>query len=260
MANLSDRIQARLQALSQTFTAQLPERMKDIADAARTSLTGDPSLKTLKAFRNHIHKLAGSAASFGFHHVTACAKRLEHIVDGVLNEGVELDSSVQRRIRMLVSELGEATRMRQTDSGPTEQLEELPSSGGLDDEREPVAPATDANRTVLLHIESEKLSTDLAEQLEFFGFQIVTIPAADSIVDYLVDDQQVAVIADVSVIVDDPAASEMLAAAKKEHETRLHTLFVSDRDDYETRLLAVRSGGGGVLLHACGYPQAHRHR
>ena len=38
--------------------------------------------------------------------------------------------------------------------------------------------------------------------------------------DYLVDDQQVAIIADAKVIVDDPSVSEMLAAAKTEHETR----------------------------------------
>ncbi|MFW6291069.1 MAG: Hpt domain-containing protein, partial [Spirochaetota bacterium] len=78
MAGLSEGIQARLRALADTFTEELPRRMQQIADSARSALGEETTIGEIRTLRHHAHKLAGSAATFGFHHVTACAKRLEH--------------------------------------------------------------------------------------------------------------------------------------------------------------------------------------
>ena len=109
MAALSERVQARLRALAERFTSQLPERMREIAESAQISLDDMENIDSLRALWNNVHRLAGSAATFGFHKITVCAKRLEHLLDGVINNGVTVDQKLKRTIRMLVSELGEAT-------------------------------------------------------------------------------------------------------------------------------------------------------
>ncbi|MFW5849696.1 MAG: Hpt domain-containing protein, partial [Spirochaetota bacterium] len=124
MTALSDGIQARLRALAETFASELPGRVRDVEESALRLLEAEATLAEVEDLRHHAHKLAGSAATFGFHHVTACAKRLEHAVDEILGDERTPNEDDRERIRALVSELGDAARARVSDE-EIEDLEEV---------------------------------------------------------------------------------------------------------------------------------------
>ena len=274
MSDFSERVQARLRALAETFSAQLPGRMQDIADAARASLADEPPPDSLSEFRMHVHKLAGSAASFGFHHVTVCAKRLEHVIDIVIEDGDRPDGTTRKRIRMLVSELGESTRSHAAeeeeleelaedfgelrDAGvgagatarPREAVKDLASteSGGLTPVADSEAvqhPEQDLpeHRFVSILVRFENLAQELSDQLAFYGFTLHTAQSVDDLAAAVESDCRLAFVLDAGAVLTDSATVDRIAAMKARCGDKLRIVYISDRDDYEMRLLAARTGG-----------------
>lgn len=268
MSDFSERVQARLKALAETFTRQLPGRMQQISAAANKSLSDAPEPGTLADLRMQVHKLAGSAASFGFHHVTVCAKRLEHVLDITLEDGGRLDAPTGRKIRMLVSELGESTRSH---AGEEEDLEELSAEpvGETPADAAPIVTARDLSETegggltpvpetapgtsdqasaperklVSLLIGPKDLEKELSGQLGFYGFDLSIADSVDTLVELANTDCRLAFILDTGSVLDDEETAGRIQKIKARCGDRLRIVYVSEQDDYRTRLLAARTGG-----------------
>lgn len=280
MSDFSERVQARLRALADTFTKQLPGRMQEIADAARLSLADEASAGAMGDLRMHVHKLAGSAASFGFHHVTVCAKRLEHVIDMVLEDGAHPDAITKKRIRMLVSELGESTRSHVSDEEELEELtedtsdiEEAPGAGegppagpstapesqpaevGVQEvleepESDGLAPAAvshekpaGAERFVSVLLRFDELATELEDQLNFYGFELRRASDVDELLSFAEQSCQAAFVIDTWLILQDTGTVDRFSRIKSRCGDRLRIVYVSEKDDFNTRLLAARTGG-----------------
>ncbi|MEE8440908.1 MAG: diguanylate cyclase [Spirochaetia bacterium] len=278
MSNFSERVQTRLRALAETFTKQLPGRMQDVADAAHASLADEPPANSFDDLRMHVHKLAGSAASFGYHHVTVCAKRLEHVIDMVLEDGVKPDGTTRKRIRMLVSELGESTRSHTTEKELEELAEapgEMQDTGGLGAAGAgvagqqgvlakdltsselggltPVADATAATlsddqgmpepRYVSILIGVEELARELSGQLTFYGFTLHRARNVDDLAAAAESDCHLVLILDAGALLTDPVTVDRITALKARCGDELRIMYISDKDDFEIRLLAARTGG-----------------
>ncbi|TVQ27515.1 MAG: diguanylate cyclase [Spirochaetaceae bacterium] len=238
MSGLSENVQARLKALAETFASDLPTRMKEIADEAGAQLDASDALVRL-SFRNAVHKLAGSAATFGYHSITVVAKRLEHILEETTECGRPITDEVARSIRMLVSELSEVVRRAHSESfGDVEELAEVPEEG---------APAPDGTRSVVLMISSDELRESLQSQLEFYGFRIRIVSRLDDAEDLLCQHCRAAVVMDVERVAKDPLLVEQIHRIQEDVSRSVHVLYVSDADDFDTRLLAVRSGGSAFF-------------
>jgi len=252
--------------------------MQEIADAARASLADEPSPDSFGEFRMHVHKLAGSAASFGFHHVTVCAKRLEHVIDMVIEDGGKPDGNTRKRIRMLVSELGGSTRSH---AAQEEELEELAEDfGEAQDTGEPsdvadelatgpggiakdlassetggLTPVSDSievqppekglseRRFVSILVRFEQLAQELSDQLAFYGFTLHRSKTVDDLAAAVERDCHLAFVLDAGAVLTDSASVDRIAAMKAKCGDKLRIIYVSDRDDYRTRLLAARTGG-----------------
>ncbi len=247
MAGLSEGIQARLRALADTFSEELPRRMQQIADSARSALGDETTIGEIRTLRHHAHKLAGSAATFGFHHVTACAKRLEHALDELLEEDRTPEPEERRRIRMFVSELSESTRSQASTAG-VEELEQV------DDDGVPVATAEesskaggDGRRRIILLLRSQELSSTLGEQFTFYGFETIGIDRADQLTADMCEGCHTALLIDVHLIEDDPGVAERITSIHSAAGGRFHVVYISDRDDFAVRLLAVRTAGAAFF-------------
>lgn len=259
MSGLSESIQARLRALAETFSAELPRRMQEIADDARAVLGNDPGADDIGNLRHNVHKLAGSAATFGFHHVTSCAKRLEHLLDSLIDHDRFPDDEERAKIRMLVSELGEATRIGGADAA-LEELEEA----GAEDRRDERARETSAaapgggeaapaggpdsdRRVVVILVESGELAATLDERFQFYGFETSVIESISDLTASLCHGCQSALITDIRLVERDPTVAEEIHAVVGRSDGRVHVLYVSDRDDFAVRLLAVRTAGAAFF-------------
>jgi diguanylate cyclase (GGDEF)-like protein len=276
MASLSKQVQARLRALADTFASQLPERMREIAESAKVSLQDLEDREAMKTLWNNVHRLAGSAATFGFHKITVCAKRLEHLLDGVIHNGESVDDRFRRTVRMLVSELAEATEARHTDRGGehegwSTQTDEAIGVADFQDETSGTAilleaeVADEADRdlrdraerppagaelrepVVALMLPASEWTEALGEELGLYGFQTAVLDSVDSLAELTETGGPIAAVIDFSYLRAPEANVERLGVLGRTAAGQLHLVYVSGADGYAERLLAVRAGGSAFL-------------
>ncbi len=77
MSNDSSDYQSRYDALQQIFCAGLPARLQHILSAGRTWLAAETRAASGGDFLIAVHKMAGSAGSFGFPEITILCQQIE---------------------------------------------------------------------------------------------------------------------------------------------------------------------------------------
>ena len=111
MTRLTEAQRAELEALRQSYRAELPAKLGQIAGAVDALHTGWEKAH-LEALYDLIHKLTGSAAIYGFGQISHAAGELEswalEALDGGLPEARRLE------LTALMSALQEAFRASQT--------------------------------------------------------------------------------------------------------------------------------------------------
>ncbi|MFP4550055.1 MAG: Hpt domain-containing protein [Spirochaetales bacterium] len=104
---LSEGVQSRLKALADLFASELPGRIAEVVAAVKAADNGyDP--EAFAELRMRSHKLAGSAATFGFVTITATSRQIEHIVERALSEERPLEEQEGVEVRRLVEDLSAA--------------------------------------------------------------------------------------------------------------------------------------------------------
>jgi HPt (histidine-containing phosphotransfer) domain-containing protein len=95
VARLTDAQRAQLDALRQSYRAELPAKLGLIGSAVDTLHAGGWEKAHLHALYEHIHKLAGSAAIYGFSGISRAAGEMESwallALDGGLPEARRLE-------------------------------------------------------------------------------------------------------------------------------------------------------------------------
>lgn len=81
-------LEQKMAALQERFRGQLQERYESIAHPWQ-DYTNKQNLAALKDIHMAAHKMAGSAATFGFVTISQLAKQIETILDVSIEEGIE---------------------------------------------------------------------------------------------------------------------------------------------------------------------------
>ena len=97
-------IQARLQALRDSYAAQLPAKIAEIR-ALWQRLAAQPNHEDLKTLHRLVHSLSGSGATFGYSSLSAAARVLELCLNDVVENGKALDGSCQQRVEDYLREI-----------------------------------------------------------------------------------------------------------------------------------------------------------
>ena len=87
MFELSEEVKKRIAALTDDFGHQLPSRLKELQNTL-TELKKSADIDNMKNFRLMVHKLAGSAATFGHENLSLRAKEFEAYLDGFIEDAV----------------------------------------------------------------------------------------------------------------------------------------------------------------------------
>jgi diguanylate cyclase (GGDEF)-like protein len=232
MSLLSGKVRERLEALGSKFAAQLPDRVRELRAAVSRVQANPTDEQQLTAAQSLAHKLAGSGSTFGFRDLSTVARRLEHLLRGLRTGDEEARSD---DLGPLLGELEEASKKPQTSTkislpgeATMEEIDSEESYGG---------------RVVLLWLADEATADDLDDQLGFFGFPVNRISDSMAIEAALSGDHQVIAILDVSLVTENGSCREALPRLKETHSRRLSVIFVSETDNYDVRLAAVRHGG-----------------
>lgn len=92
MDNEEELFKQQLQELTACYQQELPERLAEVRDLWQT-ITLSWSRQTLTALSTCLHRISGSAGSFGYRDLSACAAKAEQLLKPYDKTGTVPDSN-----------------------------------------------------------------------------------------------------------------------------------------------------------------------
>lgn len=229
-------LQAHLQQLGEQFSQRLREELPQLEDKAlQLQACTDPSeqLQRLTELRDHLHKLAGSAGTFGFSELGARARLLEQQTQQWLSS-LELQ---RQGLQGLVNKLQQLASIEQVFQASVAPVLKVPSVGGGRD---------GAYRVYILEDEL-KIGEAIHLTLNTFGYQASHFPTTAALDAALVEQQPDALIIDVKLGDSQQSGLDYAAALQQRLEHPLPLLVLTTQNDFHTQLQAARIGAMGFF-------------
>ena len=269
MAEISKKVQERLEALASEFRKELPGRFQELKDTIEGSFeeSSEWSPGKLTELRLLAHKLAGSGATFGFDSISSSAKELEEYLDSLLSKSEDPGPKDIDRLSNYIDALGtqvdkeEAEELEElplqsasTDASNSDvsSLDSLPGSQGIlkDDESEIPEWKKEKGPRKIIHLvdRTGKISGSVAEQLGYYGYDIEEIDDLKAIRNHLEQGYRRLLIVNTGQIVEDPSLVSTLSVMKQRYQDALGVICVGGDDAFQTRLLSVQAGGDAFFL------------
>ncbi|MFP4179478.1 MAG: diguanylate cyclase [Spirochaetaceae bacterium] len=245
---LSDELKKRLAALSEDFSSQLPERYREI-DLAFEELKTRPETQAVMKLRFMIHKLAGSAATFGYDQLSGRAKEFENYLDNIIRTG---EKPKKRELEGIEKHLSFFREEESDSEGMWEELEELEEedtkvtgpTGDAGDNREEEEDESAGKEVFLFGFEGEN-KKDISRQLGFYGYSPSLVETIHDAKELLEGKKRRVFLLDTGALED---TDKELRTLKQSHGDKFKMVFVSDDDTFDLRLRAIRAGGDAFFV------------
>ena len=221
-------IQARLQALRDSYTAQLPTKIGEIRSLWQR-LAAQPDPEDLKTLHRLVHSLTGSGATFGYSELSAASRVLEQCLNQVVTHGQALDGSCQQRVEDYLKAI---ETLASTGRGAAQE-ESLVLARVLNDDVE--------NHVIYVVDDDAQQVEGLSLQLRHFGYEVHNFERPELLLQAIKRQAPAVVIMDVMFPGGELSSIDSIAALKRLGQAPLPVIFVSSRDDMPTRLAAVRA-------------------
>lgn len=210
--------------------------MESAAEKTRQNPGDAEALSTLKVLA---HNLAGAGATFGYVELSRKSKQLETMIDGVLEKERELSGDEYTHIEHYLSEVELLSKKNDPDKS---------KEATLDSPAPKKRRSAKSKKTVYLFEPEEEIARDLTRQLGYFGYAIQQIQRLEELDANVDDDGRLLAIVNTLILKERQDAQKYLADLKQAHKDAMSLIFLSETDDFETRLRVVRSGGDAFFL------------
>jgi diguanylate cyclase (GGDEF)-like protein len=232
------------------FLDSLPKKLERIA-----ALFSEPELSHVREdsefwekCRDEFHKLAGSAATFGFPEVSRGARAIELI----LAEGERLPESLARLMDMAVhfTEICEAARRDFAREVPLE-LEVVAEASPRN-----LAARLEDDSPCLCFYKSEFFFHDESAHLDAFGYRIANIQCIDEAEEFLRQGQCVIFVLDAGSFQEEEESQKRLRRlCTGDYAARCRVMYFCEWDDFDTRIFAVRNCGSAFITAPVDIPR-----
>ena len=241
---LPNSIQKKLTALADGFLKnKLPERMDIISDLVSRLDRGDENGEIMADLHMNLHKLSGSAATFGYGDISTLAKQMEKVVADVSEGRAELDSAMKSRLNAAYDSLHWGVGSIRDRS-----REDKPESEG-----KVLAEQTEYNYSakhlVFVCEPDTSLNEDLEEQLGFYGFSIKTVCSFSALQELVQENPKQILLVDTNLLKSNEENPHRFGELKRIYSPFLFIIYLSEYNDFETRLQAVRAGGDAFFYY-----------
>ena len=258
MNRLPPNVEDRLKQLAARFREGLPAVIAELESLRETAEAGDVS--ALRTLRMRVHRVAGSAATFGYTGITRAAQRCEAAVEAELAADEQiLGSGAVERLEQLVSELRHpvVTSGAEDEADDAAEVEEVES----ETRAEPPIPSevpqerSARHRLIMMVGEIPDIAEDVAQQLSVFGLTVVQAAEIAELDEFMSEPEEgqeegydyIVLLSTVQYLSDQVARLRQLRAFREEYRGRFLTFLVGDEDDFDTRLKSVRFGADAFL-------------
>jgi diguanylate cyclase (GGDEF)-like protein len=230
-------LKTKLTALSDTYAAQLPEKLKQLEQALSQLPHTAWDERGFQTFLRLVHGLIGSGKTFGFAPLSNVARNLETYLRELAQAKAAMNKDQRNHILGAMRELHQAANHRDVSFSDQPGLIAVAQPG-----QDAVAP-----RRIFVVEDEHELAEELKVQLGYFGYDVSVF---NTLEDFRLALQQ---ISDVVVLMDVTFPEDRLGGVKLMNEiqqgrnTLLPVVFISAHDEFEARLEAVRAGSIAYL-------------
>jgi diguanylate cyclase (GGDEF)-like protein len=247
---MSESIRSKIAALSRDFTRQLPQRFKEMEQSLK-SLRQEANMEQLHSFRLMLHKLAGSAATFGNGSLSERAREFEIYIDSLISSAkgpheIEWETleSYLRYVRGAGTEMGEGEaaleEIAEEEDGAAVFGTQLYIEQELkDQERE---------KKVLLYGFPSGLEEEVTRQVGFYGYTTAALTSLQGLSDLLQQGKSRIAFVHMELLDEHPETERELGLLKREYPELLNIFYISAGDSFDLRLRAIRAGGDAFMV------------
>ena len=264
-AAAEDQLRALREMFRQRLDTDIPEleRLADMLFGPEaphppdTTDTGDTKLKKLN---QALHKLAGSAGTFGCPELGAAARDLEIRVQRWL-EGEHPESSETRAVHAGVHALRGLVPTMQTVSETASEAAPKTTPKSLLAKAPDSLPANTASKRqeepveICLVEDDQELADNLKRAFGHFGYRVDHYERLPDAAEAMLHSPPDVLILDVTFHADGLNTIEQVALSPVYHDLHCPLIFLSDQDDFEIRVQAARVGAEGFFLKPLDIPK-----
>jgi diguanylate cyclase (GGDEF)-like protein len=229
-------LQSHLQQLGEQFSQRLREELPQLADKAlQLQACSDPSeqLQRLSELRDHLHKLAGSAGTFGFGELGVRARLLEQQTQQWLSN-LELQ---RQGLQGLVNELQQLASAEQVSQTLVAPVLTTPSVGAN----------RDGAYSIYILEDEPKVGEVIRLTLNTFGYQASHFLTAAALDAALVEQLPDALIIDANLGGSQLSGLDYASGLQQRLERSLPLLVLTTQNDFHAQLQAARIGAMGFF-------------
>lgn len=222
----NDEIAKKLQHLRDEYAARLPEQLSELGLLVQRALVPDTQATALVELHQRLHKLAGSAGSFGFTGLGKQAKQLE------LQVVSWLDSPVVNKGQLHVFAVAVNALAGFLESSATAV----------------VAPAASirAQKARETHIylleDDEAVADEICIMLRHFGHNVTYFNTLQAAEQAILESPPDFIIADIVFIAEGRNSTEVLTELQRRQDHPIPIIFMSSRTDFEAYYAAAGAG------------------
>lgn len=225
------RMQAQLQALRDSYAAQLPEKIQQIWETW-SALQNGWSDEYLLALHRMAHGLTGSGATFGFTRLSVAARTLEIFLKGLIAES---------KVPLALTHCGEIERYLNALHNASLKADEESLPPGKSARTKQICDAT--NRQVFLVEDNRQLAESLALQIGYFSFNVSIFATLGEACQAIRQAAPAALILDIPFPDGVQDGAHLLGEISQQRGHVIPTFYISAHHELEYRLQAVRAGG-----------------
>lgn len=240
----ADELQQHLQRLSNAFALRLQEELPALGQGAERLLQAadqHEQLQHLQSLRDQLHKLAGTAGTFGFSSLGHRARELEQAADQWLQTLQQEQQSLQDFIGNL-QQLATQQYQAERNQAPATRAAKTPR------------PSSNARRIYILE-DQLAIGENMRLTLNNFGYQaehFTRIIDLDAALQQQLPD---ALIVDVNLPDEELTGLAYAANLQERLDEPLPLLVITTQNDFATHLEAVRVGAMGFFTKPVDIPQ-----
>ncbi|MCW1938766.1 diguanylate cyclase [Pseudomonas sp. MDMC_285] len=237
-------LQQHLQQLGQQFSERLSQELPQLAQQARQLLEADEAQRTrlLQELRDQLHRLAGSAGTFGFSQLGQQARELEQHAERWMERLLQQQQSLNEFVAAL------------------QALGEQPTSAGAVTEQAGKARKLprqeDGSRTIYILEGEAAFGENMRQTLSNFGYRAEHFNSTAGLDAALQQHLPDALIIDAKLPGEASCGLDYAHQLRERLDDPLPLLVLTDQqDDFATQLHAVRAGAMGLFSKPVDIPQ-----
>ena len=222
--------------LEEYFKKNLPSGIENIKKKFIFILDNEITVEKLSEVRMDVHKLAGSVGTFGYDEMNKILKNLDEYLYDEIENNIKPDTIDRSFIKESMNKL--SYLLEEEESSP-QIFTDFPVLHGKILEKIPL----DWDKSILLFCVNKKpYLLDIESQLVSFGYKVKLFNDIKKLQKQLIKKENYLILADIETVIKHPEYSSIFSEIKK-NLSPLKLIYLSEKNDFETRIAAVKSGG-----------------